>query len=73
MRKSELIAAIRERRGEKNGASAVPAKDTAAAPAESAPSADAAPAQVTAEAQPTTQRRERRSASEKLGWRRYQS
>ncbi|MGE0216556.1 transcription termination factor Rho [Mycolicibacterium sp.] len=59
LRKSELIAAIREHRGETNGRGA---KAKAAAPAESAP-AEQAPA----EAQPAPQRRERRSASRGAG------
>jgi len=80
MRKSELIAAIRERRGESNGRSAGKAGSSAAgepaassAPAESAPAADSSPdssdgsqEQTNPEAQPQ-QRRERRSASRGAG------
>ncbi|GAB3241514.1 transcription termination factor Rho [Mycolicibacterium hippocampi] len=80
MRKSELIAAIRERRGESNGRSAGKAESSAAgepaassAPAESAPAADSSPdssagspEQTNPEAQPQ-QRRERRSASRGAG------
>jgi len=80
MRKSELVAAIRERRSESSARSGGDAKngtpsDIATAPAEradqSAPvdnAADvAAPEQPTAESQPTQQRRERRSASRGAG------
>ncbi|MGB7358500.1 MAG: transcription termination factor Rho [Mycobacterium sp.] len=80
MRKSELIAAIRERRGESNGRSAGKAESSAAgesaaasAPAESAAasapaadSGDGSPEQTDSEAQPQ-QRRERRSASRGAG------
>jgi transcription termination factor Rho len=83
MRKSELIAAIREQRGESNGraAESAPAPEAApaepAAPAEAAapsdapaPADDAEPAQAaTAEAgdTPTRPRRERRGASRQAG------
>ncbi|KRE29483.1 transcription termination factor Rho [Mycobacterium sp. Soil538] len=60
MRKSELIAAIRERRGEKN--SGAPAAE--AAPSQPAPAADGAVEQAPAAA---PQRRERRSASREQG------
>jgi transcription termination factor Rho len=62
MRKSELIAAIREQRGETNGAPAAPAAD--AAPADAT-----APAEQAAEgnAAPPRARRERRGASRQAG------
>ncbi|WP_319451144.1 MULTISPECIES: transcription termination factor Rho [unclassified Mycobacterium] len=62
MRKSELIAAIREQRGETNGAPAAPAADTASADA-------TAPAEQAAEgnAAPPRARRERRGASRQAG------
>ena len=59
MRKSELIAAIRERRGEKNGGA--PAAESA--PSQQAPVADAAAEQAPA----APPRRERRSASREQG------
>ncbi len=78
MRKGELIAAIRERRGESNGAGAK--KDAPAAAEQSAPAAaapeQAAPEQAApeqpageqpAEAQPQQRRRERRGASREQG------
>jgi transcription termination factor Rho len=62
MRKSELIAAIREQRGETNGTPAAPAADAAspdvAAPAEQAADGNAAPPRA---------RRERRGASRQAG------
>jgi transcription termination factor Rho len=62
MRKSELIAAIREQRGETNGAPAAPAADAgpadATAPAEQAAEGNAAPPRA---------RRERRGASRQAG------
>jgi transcription termination factor Rho len=67
MRKSELIAAIREHRGETNGAPAKatpPAAEPAPAADQSAPSADAA---VEAPAQAAPPRRERRGASRGAG------
>ncbi|MDT5082759.1 MAG: transcription termination factor Rho [Mycobacterium sp.] len=62
MRKSELIAAIREQRGETNGAPAAPAADAASADA-------TAPAEQAAEgnAAPPRARRERRGASRQAG------
>jgi transcription termination factor Rho len=62
MRKSELIAAIREQRGEANGAAPAPA-------AEAAPADAAAPAEQVAEgnAAPPRARRERRGASRQAG------
>lgn len=62
MRKSELIAAIKEHRGESNGASA----PAAAVAAESAPAAPRAEAAETP-AQTSPQRRERRSAARQTG------
>ena len=81
MRKSELIAAIRERRGESKARTGGDAKnggapsDAAPAPVESADRSapadnagdGAAPEQPDAESQPTQQRRERRSASRGAG------
>ena len=71
MRKGDLIAAIKERRGESNGA---PAAAAAPAPAEtaSAPAAEPAPAAPQADAgeapqQSNPQRRERRSAARQSG------
>ncbi|KRD19828.1 transcription termination factor Rho [Mycobacterium sp. Root265] len=71
MRKGDLIAAIKERRGESNGA---PAAAAAPAPAEAAPapaaeSAPAAPQAGAGEApqQSNPQRRERRSAARQSG------
>ena len=64
MRKSELIAAIREHRGETNGAAATPpaAATTPAADATAAPAASGDVAE-----QPTRARRERRGASRGAG------
>ncbi|HET6736665.1 transcription termination factor Rho [Mycobacterium sp.] len=78
MRKSDLVAAIRERRGDSNGRARAKATDTAAPTAtDSAPTAtDSAPTapeagsdQATAEPteQPAKQRRERRGASRQTG------
>jgi transcription termination factor Rho len=71
MRKSELVAAIRERRGESNGRGSEAAADSAAAPTDTAaPTADAEPNQAQkAETgdQPSRQRRERRGASRQAG------
>jgi transcription termination factor Rho len=70
MRKSELVAAIRARRSEDNGASS---KAAATAPADAAPASDAAPtsgeATQTGEQtdQPQRPRRERRGASRGTG------
>jgi transcription termination factor Rho len=76
LRKSELIAAIRERRGEANGTSeskAAPASP-AEAPTESADKgdkseapADGGPSEQTSDAQPQQRRRERRGASREQG------
>ncbi|WNG86155.1 transcription termination factor Rho [Mycobacterium sp. ITM-2016-00317] len=72
MRKSELIAAIRERRGEANGKSETKngtvgesAVQAAPAPADQG-AGEAAPEQA-AEAQPQTRRRERRGSSRQQG------
>ena len=77
MRKSELIAAIRDRRGESNSRSGTDAKNSTAtaAPADNAdqaaPTGNAAnndaSEQAAAESQPAQQRRERRSASRGAG------
>jgi transcription termination factor Rho len=74
LRKSELIAAIRERREASNGTSAAkaaPAEAPAEAPADksgkSDTAAEGAPAQDAAEAQPQQRRRERRGASREQG------
>jgi transcription termination factor Rho len=74
MRKSELVAAIRERRGESNGRPREDANSAANGTATAADSTDASTdtntdAQTSAEAshQPTQQRRERRSASRGAG------
>lgn len=74
MRKGDLIAAIKERRGESNGAPAAPAPaaaEAASAPA-AAPAAESAPAAPQADAgeapqQANMQRRERRSAARQSG------
>lgn len=69
MRKSELIAAIRERRGEANGKPAAKsdtAEATAAAPAGDTAADSTAPEQA-AEAQPQQRRRERRGSSREQG------
>ncbi|QZT61468.1 transcription termination factor Rho [Mycolicibacterium austroafricanum] len=69
MRKSELIAAIRERRGEANGKPAAKsdtAEATAAAPAGDT-AADSAAPEHAAEAQPQQRRRERRGSSREQG------
>ncbi len=69
LRKSELIAAIRERRGEFTGTSE--AKTAPAAPADksdkSETTTDGAAAEQSAEAQPQQRRRERRGASREQG------
>ena len=66
MRKSELIAAIREHRGETNGAAATPpAAAAATTPAADATAAPAASGDVVE--QPTRARRERRGASRGAG------
>ncbi|ORB29423.1 transcription termination factor Rho [Mycolicibacterium parafortuitum] len=76
MRKGELIAAIRERRGESNGAGAkkdapAPAEQSAPAAAEQPAAEQPAPeqpaAEQPAEAQPQQRRRERRGASREQG------
>lgn len=73
MRKSELIAAIRERRGEANGKPAAKsdtAEATAAAPAGDTAAdtaADSAAPEQAAEAQPQQRRRERRGSSREQG------
>ncbi|QZT55514.1 MULTISPECIES: transcription termination factor Rho [Mycolicibacterium] len=69
MRKSELIAAIRERRGEANGKPAAKsdiAEAPAAAPAGDTAADSTAPEQA-AEAQPQQRRRERRGSSREQG------
>jgi len=71
MRKGDLIAAIKERRGEGNGAAAA-APAPAAAEAAPAPAAESAPAAPQADAgeapqQSNPQRRERRSAARQTG------
>lgn len=69
MRKSELVAAIRERRGESNGATAkaadAPAAD--AAPAAEAAAASEAPAEAAEQTEQQRPRRERRGASRESG------
>ncbi|MBX7433571.1 transcription termination factor Rho [Mycobacterium sp. Y57] len=70
MRKSELIAAIRDRRGESDGGSGAEAKNGTTTPAadQTPPAADAAASsQAGTEQQPAQQRRERRSASRGQG------
>ncbi len=73
MRKSELIAAIRERRGEANGKSetkngaAGQSAPQAAAPAPADQGAGEAAPEQPAEAQPQTRRRERRGSSRQQG------
>ncbi|VEG57079.1 transcription termination factor Rho [Mycolicibacterium aurum] len=74
LRKGELIAAIRERRGESNGTSAPKAASPAPAeaPAESTDTSDKGAAggdatAQTADAQPPQRRRERRGASREQG------
>ena len=77
MRKSELIAAIRDRRGESNGRTGTDAKNSTASDAPADNADQAAPAgnaadtdsseQASAESQPAQQRRERRSASRGAG------
>jgi transcription termination factor Rho len=64
LRKSELVAAIRERRGESNGVGAASSRKVDAAPAADAPAETASESQ-TADQQP--QRRERRGASRGAG------
>jgi transcription termination factor Rho len=65
MRKSELIAAIREHRGETNGAAAATAQDAAKAPAAEQSSQAKATAEAPAQSPPA--RRERRGASRGAG------
>ncbi|CAM3746993.1 transcription termination factor Rho [Mycobacterium frederiksbergense] len=70
MRKGDLIAAIKERRGESNGGA--PAAAPVAKAAEAAPAAESAPAAPQADAgaapqQSNPQRRERRSAARQTG------